>query len=66
MKRRKLLHHLEKHGCEFLRKGGKGTLNTIFRAIFSKTGRIKDESDIFILSITMSCLPDSVNYIFYL
>lgn len=26
MKRRKLLHHLEKHGCEFLREGGKHTV----------------------------------------
>ena len=26
MKRRKLLHHLEKHGCKFLREGGKHTV----------------------------------------
>jgi len=26
MKRRKLINHLEKHGCKFLREGGKHTV----------------------------------------
>ncbi|PKL53268.1 MAG: addiction module toxin, HicA family [Candidatus Methanoperedenaceae archaeon HGW-Methanoperedenaceae-1] len=44
MKRRKLLNHLEKHGCKFYREGGKHTV--FYNPLNMKTSTIARHSGI--------------------
>lgn len=60
MKRRKLIRHLEEHGCEFLREGGRHTV--YYNPLNKKTSTIPRHNDIVNVLARKICKDLEISY----